>query len=305
MPNPKVSVLITAYNYGHYIGDAIQSVLDQTFDDFELIILDNQSTDDTIDVVNTFIEKDTRIKFIVNKTNIGMFRNYNEGLLHARGEYIKFLNADDKFHPQILEKFVKILDKYHDVSLVTSHRQYFHSSAEIQKTNFSGLQDAKEMILLALSKINFIGEPTTVMFRRENLNVGLFDTSLIFFADLDMWLRQLSVGNLYIVNEVLSYVRKHEAQGTQELRGNTDKAVFIALQWPEYVRNSILMNRFGYNLYEENKITRNKILKKATKVAHRLLFSNSNNNARIRDYFSPINPTLYFRYFIKNIFNRN
>lgn len=305
MSNPKVSILIPAFNYGHYIEDAIQSVLDQTFGDFELIILDNQSTDNTVEIVNTYMQKDSRIKLIVNKTNIGMFRNYNEGLLHADGEYIKFLNADDTLHPQILEKFVKILDEHTSVSLVTSFRQEFSNSSKIISTNFHGEQNAKEMILLSLSKLNFIGEPTTVMFRKENLNLGLFDTSLIFFADLDMWLRQLSVGNLYIVDEVLSYVRKHEAQGTQELRGNADKAVFIALQWPEYVRNAIVMNRFAYNLYDENRDTREKILKKSVKVAHRLLFSNSSNNQRVRDYFSPISTTLYFRYFIKNIFNKN
>lgn len=305
MRNPKVSVLIPAYNYAHYIGEAIQSVLDQTFDDFELIVFDNQSTDDTVEIVNKFMEKDRRVKLIVNQTNVGMFRNYNEALLHSHGEYIKFLNADDKFHPEILARFVKILDEEESVSLVTSSRQEFHDSSKIISTDFHGLQNGKKMILLALSKLNFIGEPTTVMFRRKNLNLGLFDTSLLFFADLDMWLRQLAVGDLYIVNDVLSYVRKHDLQGTQELRGDTDKSVFIALQWPEYVKNSILMNRFGYNFYHEDLKSIKNISKKSTKAAHRLLFTNSNNNQRVKDYFSSINPILYIRYFIKNIFKKS
>ena len=304
MHNPKVSVLIPAYNYGHYIGEAIQSVIEQTFSDFELIIFDNQSTDNTVETVNEFIKKDTRVKLVVNKTNVGMFRNYNEALLHANGEYIKFLNADDKFHPEILEKFVKILDDNKSVSLVTSYRQEFHDSSKIIATDFHGLQNGKDMILLALSKINFIGEPTTVMFRKKNLNIGLFDTSLLFFADLDMWLRHLAIGDLYILDEVLSYVRKHSLQGTQELRGDTDKSVFIAMQWPEYVRNSILMNRFGYNFYSEDFKSIKNIFKKSNKAAHRLLFTNTNNNQRVRNYFTPINIFLYFRYFIKNIFKK-
>lgn len=304
MHNPKVSVLIPAYNYGHYIGEAIQSVLEQTFSDFELVIFDNQSTDNTVEIVNEFIKKDARIKLVINKTNVGMFRNYNEALLHANGEYIKFLNADDTFHPEILEKFVKILDNNESVSLVTSYRQEFHDSSKIIATDFHGLQNGKEMILLALSKLNFIGEPTTVMFRKENLNIGLFDTSLLFFADLDMWLRHLAVGNLYIVNEVLSYVRKHNEQGTQQLRGHTDKSIFISFQWPEYVRNSILMNRFGYDLYKEDSKIRKNIFKKSTKVAHRLLFSHSENDQRVKDYFTPVNSVLYFRYLIKKIFNK-
>lgn len=302
MHNPKVSVLITAYNYADYIAEAIQSVLNQTFHDFELIIVDNQSTDHTVDIVNEFIQKDNRVKLVVNKTNIGAYRNYNEALLHANGKYIKFLNADDKFHPEILEKFVKILDENESVSLVTSYRQEFQDGTKIIATDFYGQQNGKEMILLALSKLNFIGEPTTVMFRKENLNLGLFDTSLIFFADLDMWLRILSIGDLYIVDEVLSYVRKHSLQGTQELRGHSDKSVFIALQWPEYVRNAILMNRFGYNFYQEDLAAIEKIFIKSNKIPHRLLFTNTNNNQRVRDYFSSVNLLLYLRYFIKNIF---
>jgi len=302
MHNPKVSVLITAYNYANYISEAIQSVLNQTFRDFELIIVDNQSTDNTVDIVNEFIQKDNRVKLIVNKTNIGAYRNYNEALLHANGKYIKILNADDKFHPEILEKFVKILDENESISLVTSHRQEFQDSTKIIATDFHGLQNGKEMILLALSKLNFIGEPTTVMFRRNNLNVGLFDTSLIFFADLDMWLRILSIGDLYIIDEVLSYVRKHNLQGTQELRNHSNKSVFIALQWPEYIRHSILMNRFGYDFYHEDLTTIEKIFIKSNKIPHRLLFTNTSNNQRVRDYFSSVNPLLYLRYFVKNMF---
>lgn len=299
---PKVSILIPAYNYAHYLPDALNSVLSQTFSNFEIIVVDNCSTDNTKNIIDEYIQKDNRIKYYKNDENIGINRNYNQCLLYANGEYIKFLNADDKFAPTLLEEFVKILDEHPNVSIVTSHRQYFQNGDNVIKTDFSGLQNGKEMILLALSKINFIGEPTTVMFRRNNLNLGMFDTSLIFFADLDMWLRHLSIGDLYIVDKVLSFVRKHNDQGTETLRGDSDKSVFIAFQWPEYVRNSILMNRFRYDLYDESKSTLRIILGKSAKVAHRLLFSNTKHSRRVRDYFSSVNPLLYFRYFIKNIF---
>lgn len=304
MHGPKVSVLIPAYNYGRYLAETIESALNQTFEDFELLVVDNASTDDTADVVNRFRAKDSRVRYIVNGANIGMFRNYNEALLHARGEYIKFLNADDKFHPQILEKFVEVLDADPSVSLVTSHRQEFGSGSKTIATDFHGRQNGKEMVILALSKLNFIGEPTTVMFRRENLNLGLFDTSLLFFADLDMWLRQLAVGDLYIVDEVLSYVRKHESQGTQQLRSHADQSVFIRFQWPEYVRNAVLMNRFGYNLYDGDKKSRTTIFRKSLKAVHRLLFTDSRHNERIRDYFSTVNPVLYTRYAAKHFFKK-
>ncbi|WP_457747072.1 glycosyltransferase family 2 protein [Sulfurimonas sp.] len=300
----KVSVLIPSYNYARYLNEAIESVLNQTYENFELIIVDNCSTDETVELVNEYMNKDPRIKLHVNETNIGMFRNYNQALLLAQGEYIKFLNADDKLDSKTLEVFVDILDNKSNISLVTSYRQNFQANSKIDKQDFHGQHNGREMILHALSKINFIGEPTTVMFRRKNLNLGLFDTSLLFFADLDMWLRQLSVGDLYIVNDILSYVRKHELQGTNTLQKNIDQSVFISFQWAEYVRNAILMNRFGYNLYEGNYQEIKQILKKSSKIPHRLLFVKSTNRQRLRDYFSSINILTYFRYFIKNIFRK-
>ena len=110
MPNPKVSVLIPTYNYAHYLPEAIDSVLAQTFEDFEVIIVDNCSTDNTEEIVMEYLQKDKRIQYFKNEENIGPYRNYNQCLLYASGEYIKFLNADDKFAPTLLEKFVHILE---------------------------------------------------------------------------------------------------------------------------------------------------------------------------------------------------
>lgn len=271
MKTPKVSVLIPSYNYAHYLPEAIESVLAQTYSDFELIIVDNCSTDNTEEIVNNYIEQDNRIKFICNDENIGMYRNYNQALLLASGEYIKFLNADDKFEPTLLEKFVSILESDPTISLVTSYRQYFGSKNDILIPPFQGKVEAVTAILSSLKNGNWIGEPTTVMFRRCNLNLGLFDISLLMFADQDMWLRQLRVGNLYVIDEILSSFRIHTTQGTCELNSNEEKQRFNLLQYAEYRRNAILNNRFGYDLYVEDKKQIKKILSKTTKSINKLL----------------------------------
>lgn len=249
---PKVSVLIPSFNYGIFLPEAIDSVLAQTYDAFELIIVDNCSTDNTVEIVEEYIKKDSRIKLHVNEVNIGMYRNYNQALLLAQGEYIKFLNADDKFHVELLEKFVKILDDYPTVSLVTSHRQYFGDKKDILFTPFLGVQPGREMIIETLIDCNWVGEPTTVMFRRKNLNLGLFDTSLLMFADYDMWLRQMQIGNIYVVDEVLSYFRIHNNQGTVTLNDNPEKYLFNRLQHFEYIRYVLQINRFSYDYLLEN-----------------------------------------------------
>ena len=92
---PKVSVLIPTYNYARYIGEAIESVLNQTFTDFELIIIDDQSKDNTDEVVAKYLH-DPRVSYHKNPVNLGLVGNFNRALELANGEYIKFLLADDK-----------------------------------------------------------------------------------------------------------------------------------------------------------------------------------------------------------------
>lgn len=271
MPNPKVSILMPSYNYACYLNEAIESALAQTYENFELIVIDNCSTDNTEWIVRNFMTRDSRVMYIKNPTNIGMYRNYNQALLYATGDYIKFLNADDKFEPTLLEKFVNILDNDPTISVVTSCRQYFGSKNDLLEPLHKVLTEAKYAILSSLMYGNWIGEPTTVMIRRDNLNLGLFDISLLMFADLDMWLRHLRVGDLYVIDEVLSYFRIHEGQGTSELMSNENKFHFNTLQYAEYRRNAILNHRFGYNLYTDSKKESQIILNDFTKTAARLI----------------------------------
>jgi len=244
MPNPKVSVLIPAYNYGHYISEAIDSVLEQTFDDFELIIVDNNSEDNTVELVSEYMKKDSRVSIHVNQENIGMYRNYNQALALASGEYIKFLNADDKFEPTLLEKFVDTLDKYEGISLVTSKRQYFGDKTDILEAGFTGEQNKEVILEKCFKEGNIIGEPTTVMFRRKHLNVGTFNIDLKMFADFDMWIKLLEVGNVYFVDEVLSYFRIHETQGTKYLNDEIKKSSVNKFQFYNYMVNKLLFNDF-------------------------------------------------------------
>lgn len=292
MANPKVSVLIPAYNYAHYLSEAIDSVLGQTYKNFELIVVDNCSTDNTEEIVNNYAKHDTRIKFVRNQENIGMYRNYNQALLLATGDYIKFLNADDKFEPTLLEKFVNILENDTTISVVTSCRQYFGSKNDVLIPPFKGKVESTTAILSSLKKGNWIGEPTTVMFRRENLNLGLFDISLLMFADQDMWLRHLRVGNLYVIDEVLSYFRIHEEQGTVNLTDNSSKRLFNLLQYAEYRRNALLNHRFGYDLYQFDKVKSKNILTQATKSTTKLMKREKPGNALIFLY----SPTFLIQY---------
>lgn len=300
--SPLVSVLIPSYNYGSYISEAIQSVLDQTITDFELIIIDNCSTDNTEEIVKEFSEKDNRVSFVKNKQNIGMYRNYNQALLLAKGKYIKYLNADDKFAPTLLEKFTLIMEQHSNVSLITSPRQLFGDKSNVLEAKHCGLLKSKEAIFEALtSSTNWIGEPTTVMFRRENINLGLFDPSLLMFADFDMWLRQLQVGDLYIVDEVLSFFRIHGHQGTEYLNNNGDKALFSKVQLMAYKRYALIINKFGYDFTLDKPKETLKYLNKSDKKYYKMTLIKSKYKIKVKALRIRWRPFTSIRYILKKI----
>jgi glycosyltransferase involved in cell wall biosynthesis len=217
--NVMVSVLIPTYNSASFLDEAIQSVLDQTYTDFELIIVDNQSTDNTEELVSKYLH-DSRVQYTKNETNIGVVGNFNRCLELANGKYIKYLMSDDKFHPQILEKFVAVMEEHPNVSLVTSDRGVFGEINYTWVLPFHHLQPGKKVIYDSLGSCNWIGEPTTVMFRRSNLHLGKFKSDYKYLIDWDMWLRHLSIGDCYVVPGALSFFRIHSNQVTRQVMSN-------------------------------------------------------------------------------------
>lgn len=110
--NPLVSVLMTSYNREKYIGAAIESVLASTFENFELIILDDRSKDETVLIANTYATKDSRIKVFINEKNAGDYQNRNIAASHAKGKYLKYIDADDYIYPWGLEILVKMMEQF-------------------------------------------------------------------------------------------------------------------------------------------------------------------------------------------------
>ncbi|MFI3303732.1 MAG: glycosyltransferase family 2 protein [Rikenellaceae bacterium] len=110
MKNPVVSVLMTAYNREKYIGEAIESVLSQTYSDWELIVTDDVSKDKTVEIVRGYASKDPRIKLYVNDTNLGDYPNRNRAASYAKGKYLKYLDADDLMYPWALGSLVMMME---------------------------------------------------------------------------------------------------------------------------------------------------------------------------------------------------
>ena len=112
MNYPLVSVLMTAYNREKYIGEAIESVLASTYTNFELIVVDDGSKDQTVKIIQSYVIQDERIKLYVNDTNLGDYLNRNKAASYAKGKYLKYVDADDQIYPYGLEQLVFYMEQF-------------------------------------------------------------------------------------------------------------------------------------------------------------------------------------------------
>ncbi len=211
--SPLVSVCIPVYNCEKFIGSAIDSVLSQTFRDFELLIVDDCSTDGTSHIVKQY--HDPRIRYVVNDANLGLSGNWNKALSLALGSYIKILCDDDVLYPDCLKRQVDILDnpEHTAVALVCCGRDVIDESGNRIMNRKFGSSRGRLSGPVAVRKTiragtNLIGEPTAVLFRKNFLKiVGEFDGAMPYLIDLDFWCRLLLHGDVYILPESMCAFR--------------------------------------------------------------------------------------------------
>ena len=114
---PNISVLMTAYNREKFIADAIESVLSSTYTNFELVIVDDGSTDNTVAIAKEYSGKDNRVKIFVNETNLGDYPNRNKAAFYAKGQYLKYLDSDDIIYPHCLQVMVDCMTSFPEAGL--------------------------------------------------------------------------------------------------------------------------------------------------------------------------------------------
>jgi glycosyltransferase involved in cell wall biosynthesis len=223
--SPKVSILIPTYNYARYLPETIESVLEQDFEDYELIIVDDRSKDDTEAVLRRYAEKDQRIQYKINPVNLGLVGNWNYCLSLAKGEYIKFLFGDDKLADrQALKKMVRMLDDNQSAVLAISARNIIDEKSNVVEVGnhmgSDGLHLGLEVIVRCLeTNANIVGEPSVVLLRKRDLTRG-FNPQFLQLPDMEMWFHLLEKGNAVYTAEPLCSFRKHPLQQTEVNRVN-------------------------------------------------------------------------------------
>lgn len=209
---PKVSVIIPTYNRGSLIKRAVDSVLSQTFKDFEIIIIDDGSKDDTKEVLAPYMNQ---VRYVF-QANGGISKARNHGIELATGEYIAFLDSDDYWAPVKLEMQVNVLDGNPKIGIVYGRMPIVNEHGDVLGMKPNGISGKNFQELLRV----WGDLPTSsVMTRRECFDrVGVFDPNLPPMEDIDMWLRIAYYYDLHeIEGTVLAYYWRHDHQITSDL----------------------------------------------------------------------------------------
>ena len=210
---PLVSVLMPAFNSSVNIGVAIQSVLNSTLHDFELIITDDNSTDSTFQIASEFAHKDQRIKLFKNDINYGDYGNRNKAASYATGKYLKYVDHDDFIYPNGLETIVSKMEEYPMASVG------FFSLPQNKNKPYPILLEPEE-----LYKYNFFGPGlfykaplSSIILRSSFEDIGGFKNER-YIGDFELWHRMAQKFNVLLIQDHIVWYREHNSQESGKMK---------------------------------------------------------------------------------------
>lgn len=240
MENPTVSFIVPCYKLAHLLSECINSILAQTNRDFEVLIMDDCSPDNTAEISNSFA--DPRVKHVRNPRNLGHLRNYNEGIRRSRGEYVWLISADDYLRrPHVLERYVDLLKRNPRVGYVFCPGYGVRDGVETQELGRFSEQNDHDRIVpgdVLLKKLlggNFVLTPSGLVRRQCYEKISMFLLDMPWCGDWYLWcLFALYYDVGYLAEPMLCYREQHDASMTDQLfRSKLDEcaAEEIAVPW--------------------------------------------------------------------------
>jgi len=241
----KVTVLLPVYNAERYLSEAIESILAQTFTDFELLIINDGSTDRSKEVIASF--DDSRIRYFENEKNLRLIQTLNKGLHFSSGKYIARMDADDIAHPQRLEKQVAFMEANLEIGVCGSWMR-------TTKGNLRKYPIDHEAIKLHLFKENALGHPTVIIRRKILIEHRLFYCEkFTHVEDYELWVRCLQVTKLHNLPEDLVLYRVHNYQvSTRYMKIQEEQTIKVRLYFLKFI--------FG-SLSKQEKVLLSKVMK--------------------------------------------
>lgn len=220
--NPKISIIIPTYNRANLLPFALKSAISQTCEDFELLILDDASTDNTREVIAPFLE-DSRVRLISHPENIGINANRNYGLSIAKGEYIALLDSDDTWlDPSKLKRQADLLDSHPDHGIVgTFAKKIDLEGKEIGEISLKAADSSIRRNMMIKNQLI----QSSVLIRKEALDkAGWYDENMPIWEDYELWLRIGETYKLRNIPEFLTGYRVHAGNISKESQLKSIKA---------------------------------------------------------------------------------
>lgn len=262
----KVSIITASYNYENYIRETIESVIAQTFENWEMIIVDDGSTDNSVEVIKSYAAKDERIKLFQheNGVNKGLAETLKTGIRYASGEWVAFVESDDSLKPDYLEKKLAIAEKYPDAGLIFNALDMFGEQEIIER--FGKYFNLQQSILQnkdfpcsmaeLFKKVKFNPIPTfsVVMVRRELLLLLDYDCPEKPCLDQYLWWQLAAQTMMYYCPEKLSNWRMHKNSYISSVVNDRKTALQMNLKKNKYLNNNCLLKKIMlyYTYYRQN-----------------------------------------------------
>lgn len=238
--SPQISIIIATYNREAFIAEAIESILNQTYKDWEMIIIDDASEDKTEEIVKKYINNDSRIKYFKNEKNLGIAKSRNRGLNLAEGIYIAPLDSDDIWiDKDKLKKQIEFLDANPDYALLGGGIMHIDKNSNyIKKVLFPVYDSLIRNIILQYNPF----AQSTLLFRKNiALELGGYSTEYKICDDYDLWLKFGIKYKFTNIPQVLSGYRIHGNNITYKKRLTTAKEILeIVKKYAKYYKRPYL-----------------------------------------------------------------
>ena len=226
--NSRVSIGLPVYNGDNFIEETLDSILSQTYEDFELIISDNASTDKTEIICNLYAGKDKRIRYFRNEKNLGGSRNYNKVFELSNSEYFKWAAHDDIISPTYLERCVEVLDQDPSIILCYSKMQYIDEKGKylrnyIERPNHSAERPSirfSDFVLKGTATFEHFGLVRSNILRKITLYEGYSLTDNVILAELSLH------GRFFQIQEDMFFIREHSEGCTQKIPDRVEQTIW-------------------------------------------------------------------------------
>lgn len=222
MKKTKVSIILPVYNGEDYVSKSISSILDQTYKNIELVIVNDCSTDDTQQILDEWQKKDSRIKLVRNSCNLKLPKTLDVGFANASAEYLTWTSADNMYKENAIEVMARYLDEHADVGMV--YADYTNIDSKDRTLDERVLPSAD-----AMPFTNPIG--ACFMYRKEVAEkAGEYDASLFLAEDYDYWIRIWRIAKVVHLPENLYFYRKHEKSLSETRKEQIGRQTYKVLE---------------------------------------------------------------------------